>query len=159
MRQAASLMLILAAAWLVWSGDRDTLLLSFGALSCFFVVAVCLRMGVVGRPSSAVSIGLHHLSYVPWLFREIFKANIHVSRIILDPKLPIRPHLIRVEASQRSELGQVIYANSITLTPGTISLDIRDNGILVHALTDEAADGLKLGEMNGRVARLESSSR
>jgi multicomponent Na+:H+ antiporter subunit E len=103
--------------------------------------------------------GFRHLPYVPWLLWEILKANVDVARIILHPKLPIRPHLFRVEASQRSEVGQVIYANSITLTPGTISLDVRDNGILVHALTDEAADELKKGEMDGRVTRLEGASR
>jgi multicomponent Na+:H+ antiporter subunit E len=86
---------------------------------------------------------------------EIFKSTIDVVRIILDPKLPIRPQLIRVKASQRSEVGQVIYANSITLTPGTISLDVRNDRILVHALTDAAAEGLKTGEMDDYVARLE----
>ena len=155
MRQAASLTLILAAAWLVWSGDREALLLTFGGVSCLLVVVVCLRMGIVEHPSRAVFVGLRHLPYVPWLLLEILKANFDVARIILQPKLPIRPHLIRVHASQRSELGQVIYANSITLTPGTISLDLREGRILVHALTDEAADGLEKGEMDARVARLE----
>jgi multicomponent Na+:H+ antiporter subunit E len=148
-------MLILAAAWLVWSGDRDAQLLIFGGLSCLLVVGVSLRMGIVERPSRGIFVGLRHLFYVPWLLLEIAKANFDVLRIILHPKLPIRPHLIRVKASQRSELGQVIYANSITLTPGTISLDLREGRILVHALTDEAADGLKKGEMDARVARLE----
>jgi len=159
MRQAATLILLLAAAWLAWSGDRDALLLAFGALSCVFVVAICLRMDVIEQPSFTASMGIRPFLYLPWLLWEILKANLDVIRVILHPKLPIRPHLIRVEASQRSELGQVIYANSITLTPGTISLDVRDNHILVHALTDGAADGLRKGEMDARVTRLEGSPR
>jgi multicomponent Na+:H+ antiporter subunit E len=149
-------MLLLAAAWMAWSGDRDPQLLFYGGLSCVLVVALCLRMGIVGSPRGAVSVDRGRLAYLAWLLREIVKSAIDVGRVILDPKLPIRPQLIRVEASQRSELGQVIYANSITLTPGTISLDVRDNSILVHALTDGAAAGLASGEMNARVARLES---
>lgn len=159
MRKAASLMLILAVAWLVWSGDREALLLAFGGFSCALVVFVCFRMEIVENPGRAVSMALRHLYYVPWLFWEIFKSSMDVARIILDPKLPIRPQLIRVKASQRSEVGQVIYANSITLTPGTISLDVRKDRILVHALTDEAAEGLKNGEMDGYVARLEGHPR
>jgi multicomponent Na+:H+ antiporter subunit E len=155
MRQAASLMLILAAAWLVWSGDREALLLAFGGLSCALVALVCFRMKIVEDPARAVSMALRHLHYVPWILWEIFKSTIDVVRIILDPKLPIRPQLFRVKASQRSEVGQVIYANSITLTPGTISLDVRNDRILVHALTDAAAEGLKTGEMDDYVARLE----
>jgi multicomponent Na+:H+ antiporter subunit E len=159
MRQAALLLLSLAAAWLAWSGDRDALLLTFGGLSCVLVVAVCFRMGVVerGRPTALVALRLPF--YLPWLFWEILKASLQVMWIILDPRLPIHPHLIRVKAGQRSDLGQVIYANSITLTPGTISLDVRNDRILVHALTDEAAEGLESGAMDARVARLEGSLR
>jgi len=152
-------MLVLAVAWLAWSGDREALLLAFGGLSCALVALVCFRMKIVENPARAISMALRHIQYVPWLFWEIFKSTIDVARIILDPKLPIRPQLIRVKASQRSEVGQVIYANSITLTPGTISLDVRNDRILVHALTDEAAEGLKTGEMDGYVARLEGHPR
>ena len=71
--------------------------------------------------------------------------------------MKISPRLIRVRASQKTVLGHVVYANSITLTPGTISLDLRDGAILVHALTDETAEGVLNGEMNARVARLEGN--
>jgi multicomponent Na+:H+ antiporter subunit E len=69
--------------------------------------------------------------------------------------LPISPHLITVRTSQKTAVGQVIYANSITLTPGTISLDVRDDTILVHALTSDSAAGVEAGEMDRRVSRLE----
>ena len=76
----------------------------------------------------------------------------------LNPKLPISPCLIRLRASQSTDLGQVIYANSITLTPGTITLDVRDDIILVHNLTDEMADDLLTNEMDRRVTQLEGDA-
>jgi len=79
------------------------------------------------------------------------RSNIDVARRILSPGVPISPKLIEVPASQRTDLGKVIYANSITLTPGTISIRIRDGMILVHALSEEAADELLQGEMDRRV--------
>ena len=88
--------------------------------------------------------------------KEIVLSNLAVARVILDPKLPIHPRILRVPAGQRSDLGQVIYANSITLTPGTVTLDVRDGHMLVHALTTESAKGLLTGEMDRRVAQLEA---
>ena len=78
-----------------------------------------------------------------------------VASVILNPRLAIRPRLVRVKGSQKTELGQVIYANSITLTPGTITLDVRDGEFLVHALTEEAAAGVESGNMDRRVTALE----
>ncbi len=82
---------------------------------------------------------------------QIVIANIDVARRVLSPSLPISPTLIRVKASQSTDLGQAIYANSITLTPGTISIDVEDGEILVHALTREGAQSLLDGEMDRRV--------
>ena len=98
------------------------------------------------------------LGYVPWLGWEIAKANADVVRRILHPSLPISPTLIRVSASQCSEIGQVVYANSITLTPGTVSVDVEDSSITVHALSRDAADGVETGEMDRRVTHLEGTS-
>jgi multicomponent Na+:H+ antiporter subunit E len=89
------------------------------------------------------------------LLLEIAKANLHVARVILTPSLPIQPRVIRIRATQRSELGNTIFANSITLTPGTVALDVRGGSILVHALTDQAAAGLVDGVMDSRVSRVE----
>ena len=85
-------------------------------------------------------------------------ANIDVSRRILDPKLPIRPNFIRVKASQQGDLGRVIYANSITLTPGTVSVDMEADEITVHALSYEGAAEDMSGEMDRRVSALEGKS-
>ena len=77
--------------------------------------------------------------------------------MILSPSLPITPTMIRLRASQKTDAARVLYANSITLTPGTVTVDIHDNVILVHALIREAAEGLAEGEMDRRAAALESS--
>ena len=78
-----------------------------------------------------------------------------VVRIILSPKLPISPHLIRVKAHQESELGRVVYANSITLTPGTITLNVNEDVFIVHALTDATSDGVIEGTMDRKCKALE----
>ena len=83
------------------------------------------------------------------------KANLDVAKIILTPSLPISPRLIRVPGTQRTDMGLVTYANSITLTPGTITLDVRDGYLLVHALTAESAAGVRTGEMDAKVTALE----
>lgn len=83
-------------------------------------------------------------------------ANIDVARRILNPKLPIAPMMIRVKASQKGDLARVIFANSITLTPGTVSVDMQGDEIAVHALTPEAAEFDETGEMDRRVSRLET---
>ena len=98
------------------------------------------------------------IGYGPWLLWEIAKANWDVARIILKPSLPIKPRLMRIRASQKTDLAKVIYANSITLTPGTITLDVRDDKFLVHALSDEAAADLDTGEMDRRVSAMEGKS-
>ena len=81
------------------------------------------------------------------------RSNIKVARHILSPRLPIDPRTITVEAGQKDELDQVVYANSITLTPGTVSLRLHEGEITVHALTAEFAKDVESGEMQRRVRR------
>ena len=107
-----------------------------------------------GIPSiSAVQI----FTYLPWLLKEIAKSGWDVTKIILNPRLPVTPELLRVKASQRTSVGVVTYANSITLTPGTISVEVADGAILVHALTQQGASSLATGDMDRRVPRFEGS--
>ena len=145
----------LALAWLAWSGHAETQLLVFGALSVAAVLGITRRMDRFAGAERDEHLGFGVVRYLPWLLWQITKSNVAVARIILDPKLPIQPRILRVPASQRTSTGQVLYANSITLTPGTISLDVRDDTILVHALTTESAAGLENGDMNRRVRSLE----
>ena len=132
-------------------------MLVFGLLSVLAVLGIARRMDRFSQTERDELLGLRTLTYLPWLMWQILKSNLQVCRIILNPRLPISPTLIRVHASQKTDTGKVIYANSITLTPGTISLDLRDDTILVHALTQETAAGVETGEMDRRVSRLEKA--
>ncbi len=150
-----SLFVLLFLTWLLLSGLYTGLLLGLGVLSCLLVVAVCRRMQIVdleGHPNHLV-IGM--LRYMPWLLWAIVKANIDVARRIVHPRLPVSPRVIRVAASQKTHLGQVVYANSITLTPGTVAVETGEGTIEVHALTGEAAEEVRSGDMDGRVTDLE----
>ena len=95
------------------------------------------------------------LLYLPYLAFEIVKANLDVARRIVSPRMPIGPRVFRTTASQKTDLGRTIYANSITLTPGTVSIDIEGDEITVHALTESAQAGVENEEMNRRVVRVE----
>ena len=90
-----------------------------------------------------------------YIFWEIVKANIDVAKIICSPKMKINPQMFRAKASQQTIIGQVIYANSITLTPGTIALDLYEGVVEVHALTKAAQDGVESGEMDAKVVAME----
>ena len=158
MQRTLSLLIVLLAVWLLWSGHTTPLLLVLGLVSCLAVVAIARGMGIVDEEGAPVELPLRALFYVPWLILEIVKSNIDVARRILDPRLPISPRVIEVQASQRKDIGRVIYANSITLTPGTVSIDTDGDRITVHALTEEAAAGLLTGEMDRRVTRFEGGS-
>ncbi len=157
MIRAILLSVWLVLTWLLWSGHTEPLLLVFGAVSVGIVIFLALRMDVIDAESEPYQLGSRPLLYVPWLLWEIAKANLHVARVILTPSLPVRPRLLRIRAEQKTDLGRVILANSITLTPGTVTLDVREGTLLVHALTAKSAEGLESGEMNRQVAWLEGT--
>ncbi|MCG8593368.1 MAG: Na+/H+ antiporter subunit E [Kiloniellales bacterium] len=153
---AISLGVLLALIWLTLSGYLEPLLLAFGVISCIGVVLIAHRMNVIDHEGHPIHLGWRILAYWVWLIWEIVKSNIDVARRILDPALPISPCMVRVKTTQGSDLGQVIYANSITLTPGTVSIVVDDDGILVHAVAKELADDLETGEMDRRVTAVET---
>ena len=159
MKHAIALGVTLSATWLAWSGHFTGLLLLLGALSVLLVLYLALRMRLVDREGVPLELALRLALYIPWLLWEIVKANLDVTRRILSPRLPISPRVISVYSSQRRELARVIYANSITLTPGTVSIDVRGPVFTVHALTKEAAEGVISGEMDRRCSALEGRDR
>ena len=155
LRRTLSLFVLLFLTWLLLSGIYTSLLLGFGVLSCLLVIAICRRMKIVdleGHPNHLI---LGMMRYIPWLLWAIIKANIDVARRILHPRLPLSPRVIQVEASQKTHLGQVIYANSITLTPGTVTIETDEGTIDVHALTRETAEDVRSGGMDRRVTDME----
>jgi multicomponent Na+:H+ antiporter subunit E len=148
----------LAVFWLLWSGYLVPTLLFYGLISCGVALAAAMRVGIADREALPFRMEIRSVRYVAWLLWEIVKSNIAVAKIILDPRLPTRPRIIRTPSSQRSDAGRVVFANSITLTPGTITLAVREHEIIVHALNDEFADDLQSGDMDRRVRELENLS-
>jgi multicomponent Na+:H+ antiporter subunit E len=123
---------------LALSGHYTPLLLGFGVGSCVLVVYLAHRMDVVDKEGVPFGIAVRFFRYLPWLMKEVFVANVQVAKVILDPKLPISPKMVVFHGSQQTDLGRAIYANSITLTPGTITTGIEGQDFQIHALT--AAD-------------------
>lgn len=155
MKRSLILFVHLMLVWLMLSGHFDAALISYGVLSSFGIVMLMAHLQILDEEALPTHLGFRVFFYLPWLFKEIVLSNLAVAKVILSPTLPIHPRILRVSASQKTQVGQVIYANSITLTPGTVTLDVRDGEFLVHALTTDSAEGLLGGEMDRRVAHLE----
>ncbi len=158
MVHALSLGAVLGLLWLLLSGIFEGWLLTLGFCSLIIVVIFANRMDVIDREGHPIHISWRALLYWPWLAREIVNANIDVAKVILSPDLPINPKVIRVNATQVTELGHVFYANSITLTPGTVTLSLENGAMGVHSLTKSAEEGLLSGEMDRRVHAVEGAA-
>jgi len=151
----ASLFAALYVFWLLLSGYFTAFLLTAGAVCALAVVWFSRRMDVIDAEGHPVHLGVRAWSYWPWLIVEIVKSAWSVTRIILHPRLPISPTLVRFNPTQRSDLGLVVHANSITLTPGTLTIEAGAYEFLVHGLTREAAQGCVASEMDRRVTLFE----
>lgn len=149
------LLLLLAAAWLLWSGLYKPLLLFLGVLSCLLTFMLARRIDYFDDELYALRLSLRLLRYWFWLGGQIIRSSIDVSRIVLHPRLPISPRVIDVTAEAEHPFCLVTLGNSITLTPGTLSIDVHEGVIKVHALTEDGARDLESGEMNRRVAALQ----
>ncbi len=158
MLQALSLGAVLYGLWLLLSGHYQPLLLGLGVASTIVVVLIARRMDLIDREGHPIHLSWRFLLYIPWLGWEIVKANIDIARVIVRPKMAIGPTVLRLKGTQKSELGHVIYANSITLTPGTVTIGLEEGVLSVHALTREAAEGLISGDMDRRVAAVEGAA-
>ena len=155
MKHVLALSVLLSAFWLINSGHYTSLLLFFMVVSVLFVAVLCHRMDVVDGESQPLELTFTIPMYWLWLIKEVTVANIAVARCVWKGADSISPSVIKVKANQKTDLGIVIYANSITLTPGTVSIDLEDNEITVHALTRETAKDLLTGEMDRRVCKVE----
>ena len=141
--------------WVLLSWHFEPLIVLCGAVSVAATVAIMRRLDLMDREGAPFELTLRVLVFIPWLVREIVMANLQMARVVLSPRLRIQPHLIRVPASQRTAVGLAIHANTITITPGTISLDVRDGVILVHALTEAAASEDGSGDIDRKISWVE----
>jgi multicomponent Na+:H+ antiporter subunit E len=158
MRYNISLALILAALWLAVSGVYKPPLLVLGAGSVALVVWLSCRMHVVGVEHNPVLFSWRLPVYWAWLVWQIALANLHVARRVLSPG-GVRPELVSVPVSLRTAVGRVTYGNSVTLTPGTVTLDLGRDRLTAHALDGHSAAGLRDGAMARRLAWLEGPER
>ena len=147
-------LLLWFVAWLLWSGMTKPLLLTLGAISCLLVLVLARRMGFFDRGVYSLHLVWRLLPFWGWLGKELVITNFQVARIIMSPKLKLDPVVIRLNALPPGPVGQAILGNSITLTPGTVTLDDHEGELLVHCLNREIAQDLEDGEMNRRVAKL-----
>lgn len=155
MRHTLLLSLALAAIWLFNSGHYTPLILILGALSIALVVRIAHIMDVVDHEALPVNLTPKFPLFLIWLIKEIILANIDVAlRIWLRPN-SISPSVGKLTLSQTTDLGRVIYANSITLTPGTVTIELEDDQLVVHALSTEGLEELRQGEMDRRVKEIE----
>lgn len=142
------------AVWLLLSGHYTPLITGFGVASCLLSALIATRMDVNDREGHPIYLGPRIITYWGWLVVEIFKANMDVAKCVLFPTRFLRPSMFTVTASQKTDLGKVIYANSITLTPGTVTVDLDGDQVMVHSLTEGSAEGVQNGDMDRRVTKV-----
>jgi multicomponent Na+:H+ antiporter subunit E len=155
MLHAAILFVLFYAFWILMSGFFTPFLLGAGAAAAAAVVWFARRMDVADREGHQVHLGWSALGYWPWLAKEILKSALDVSKVILDPRLPASPTVVRFKPRQKTVVGLVTHANSITLTPGTLSVDVGEDQFVVHGLTRESAQAAVDSDMDQRVERFE----
>ena len=155
MRYSVSLSLFLVAFWLLNSGHNTNLMLSLGVISSLFVLFLVHRMDVVDHESQPVHLTLKAPAYYAWLIKQIILSNLLVVKHIWLGNKSISPTIRVIKASQKTDIGKVIYANSITLTPGTVTVNLQGDELTVHALCRESIEELEAGDMDHRVCQLE----
>ena len=154
--RATSLFVVLLIFWLLLSGVYKPFLIGSGLAIAVASVYLARRMEVIDHEGHPIDHAFRTiLMYWPWLIKEICISALKVSKTILQPKLEINPKMELVELSQKTDLGRTVFANSITLTPGTIAVEINKNTVLVHALSEDGITDLNEGEMDSRVRKLE----
>lgn len=167
LRQILPLTIALFALWVVLSGKLDGFHLSIGIVSALAISLGTRRLlmlppaiGAQGIHPAAAQPWLRLTIYIPWLIWQIVLSSVHIAYVVLHPRLPISPSMIRIQAKLPHALARLTLANSITLTPGTITVDVQGDDFLIHALTVTSAQGLQ-GEdtMQKRVAAVYSDVR
>ena len=147
------LFFILLCLWLLMSGYYSILLISLGIISCAFCVYVANRGKLIDDEGLPIFFIPRLLNYLIWLFKEILKSNLSTAKVIINGK--VEPETFTVKASQVTEVAKVTYANSITLTPGTVTTKMHKNVFEVHALNADFGNDIRTNEMDRKVTWLE----
>ena len=146
--------LLVAVVWLLLSGHYTALILSFGAVSVLIVIWFMWRMERVDEKLDVLPMRPRVLYYLLWLMWQVVLSNIDLVRRIWDPTLPIRPTWQRLDIKVTSSLAKTLYANSITLTPGTLTTNVREDHFMVHSLSPDGIEDLRKGGMEEQIQRL-----
>lgn len=155
--------IVLAAAlfafWLAMSGHYTLFLVAAGAASALLVVLFTRRKGSLDAESVPLELVTGSITYFPWLILEIAKSALAVARVILDPRLPISPVMTVLDSRLATAAGLSSFANSITLTPGTVTCGVAGRRLTVYALVREGALDIEAGTMEDRALRFEGGAR
>ena len=147
------LFFILFSLWLLMSGHYNVLIISLGVISCAFCVYVAKRGKLIDDEGLPIFFMPRLLNYLIWLFKEILKSNLSTAKIIIIGN--VEPETFTVKASQVTDVAKVTYANSITLTPGTVTTKIQKGVFEVHALNSDFGNDVRTNEMDKKVTWLE----
>jgi len=146
---------VLFAFWILLSARFDAFHLILGIICSILVAYLSHDLLFANVRLGDVRIRARRFfAAAPWFLGQIFSANLHVAYLALSPKMPIDPQIIRFKTKLESDISYVALANSITLTPGTITMDIREGEFFVHALDRKVAYDLNTGEMEDKVAHV-----
>ena len=145
---------VLFATWMVFSGYTEPFFVVSGLICCAIVEGIVARMDRIDGKRVPLMLTWQLPGYVLWLAKEIALSSIQVTRKVWEPRISVTPTVAWVHATQQSPVGLTTYANSITLTPGTVSVIVEDDRIQVHALEQESIAALHKGAMDNRVSLL-----
>ena len=146
--------LVLSMFWVLLSGYFQPLLLGFGVFSVVIVLIVLKRMDAVDNEPRVVSSGVQILRYLAWLFGQVALSSLEVTKFIWGSSSKLSPTLATISAKRVRPDNRVLYANSITLTPGTLCVDLVKDEVTVHALNRTSIEDLKQGEMENKIIRI-----
>lgn len=144
--------------WLMLSGLFSPLLIALGVVACLLATAAAWRLNILDREGQPLELLRGAITYWPWLIMEIIKSAWSVTKVVLHPQLPISPTMTVVKASQKTPSGIATYANSITLTPGTLTTGVSGHNLTIHALVKDGALDLESGGMDRRVSQFEGAA-
>ena len=149
---------IMFAFWIFLSGEFTFVLILSGIISSLFVSYLCHDI-LIGKTNIKVSIMriIRFIKYLPWLLWQIMLANLDLVYRVLHPEMPIDPAIIRFKNNYKTEIGMVILGNSITLTPGTVTIEVNKDEFIVHAIAKKPLKALLAGEMQKKVKKIEGN--
>lgn len=153
MFNAIILFIGLFVTWIILSGHFTPFFIIMGFASCLATVYLSKKLYEdKGEVKNLLDVVINTSLYFPWLLKEIVKSSMDVTMRIWQIEPDISPDTAWITTKLDDDIGLTIFANSITLTPGTVTISVRPGAVHVHALTKAAIRDLKGGEMSGRVA-------